>query len=129
MRIALTILSFVATLAGVVDQHSGPSKTPSADAAVLPGNFEDITEKASVHFQYQSSHSAKHYLPETMGGGVALFDYDNDGRLDIFFVNGAPIADPTPTWPSPPMGRPSAPYPASPRFYDSSSARHGQGNR
>jgi hypothetical protein len=43
-----------------------------------------------------SSHTAKHYLPETMGAGVALFDYDNDGRLDIFLVNGAPITDPTP---------------------------------
>lgn len=31
-----------------------------------------------------------------MGPGVALFDYDNDGRLDIFVVNGAPLADPTP---------------------------------
>ena len=31
-----------------------------------------------------------------MGAGVALFDYDNDGRLDIFLVNGAPLADPTP---------------------------------
>jgi hypothetical protein len=31
-----------------------------------------------------------------MGSGVAVFDYDNDGRLDIFFANGAPIADPTP---------------------------------
>ena len=31
-----------------------------------------------------------------MGAGVALFDYDNDGRLDIFLVNGAPLGDPTP---------------------------------
>jgi len=31
-----------------------------------------------------------------MGSGVALFDYDNDGRLDIFVVNGAPLSDPTP---------------------------------
>lgn len=30
-----------------------------------------------------------------MGAGAALFDYDNDGRLDIFLVNGAPLADPT----------------------------------
>ena len=33
---------------------------------------------------------------ETMGPGVAVFDYDNDGRLDIFLVNGAPLSDPTP---------------------------------
>lgn len=33
---------------------------------------------------------------ETMGSGVAVFDYDNDGRLDIFFANGAPLTDPTP---------------------------------
>jgi len=31
-----------------------------------------------------------------MGAGVALFDYDNDGRLDLFLVNGAPLSDPTP---------------------------------
>jgi hypothetical protein len=45
---------------------------------------------------YQSSHTSRKYLPETMGAGVALFDYDNDGRLDIFLVNGAPLDDPTP---------------------------------
>ena len=36
------------------------------------------------------------YLIETMGSGVAVFDYDNDGLLDLFFVNGAPIPDPAP---------------------------------
>ena len=38
----------------------------------------------------------KKYLIETMGSGVALFDYDNDGRLDLFLVNGAHLSDPTP---------------------------------
>jgi hypothetical protein len=67
---------------------------PSSDAT--PGLFVDITQKSGVNFRYQASHTSKKYLIETMGPGVALFDYDNDGRLDIFLVNGAPLDDPTP---------------------------------
>ena len=63
---------------------------------VTPGNFVDITSGSGVRFEHVASHTSKKYLPETMGSGVALFDYDNDGRLDIFLVNGAPLADPTP---------------------------------
>ena len=57
--------------------------------------FVDVSSLVGVKFDYKSSHTPKHYLPETMGAGVALFDYDDDDRLDIFFVNGAPISDPT----------------------------------
>jgi enediyne biosynthesis protein E4 len=49
-----------------------------------------------VDFLHRASHTARKYLLETMGSGVALFDFDNDGRLDIFLVNGAPLGDPTP---------------------------------
>jgi hypothetical protein len=59
------------------------------------GKFVDITQASGVHFRHMASHTSRKYLPETMGAGVALFDYDNDGRLDIFLVNGAPIGDPT----------------------------------
>jgi hypothetical protein len=65
-------------------------------ASETPGNFVDITAASGVRFQHVASHTSKKYLPETMGSGVALFDYDNDGRLDIFLVNGAPLTDPTP---------------------------------
>jgi hypothetical protein len=57
--------------------------------------FSDISSRVGVNFRYLASHTGRKYLPETMGAGVALFDYDNDGRLDIFIVNGAPIEDPT----------------------------------
>jgi enediyne biosynthesis protein E4 len=67
----------------------------SSDTTV-PGKFVDVTSSSGIDFHYQASHTSKKYLPETMGAGVALFDYDNDGRLDIFLVNGAPISDPTP---------------------------------
>jgi len=58
--------------------------------------FVDITAATKVDFQDENSATSNKYLIETMGGGVALFDYDNDGRLDIFFVNGANIDDPMP---------------------------------
>jgi hypothetical protein len=59
------------------------------------GRFVDVTTASGVHFDGQAYHTSKKYLIETMGSGVALLDYDNDGRLDIFFANGAPLSDPT----------------------------------
>jgi hypothetical protein len=57
--------------------------------------FTDIAMTSGISFQAMASHTSKKYLIETMGSGVALFDYDNDGRLDLFLVNGAPVTDPT----------------------------------
>src|SRR6266704_2513178 len=71
---------------------SGFSAPPPPNA----GLFVDVTTAKGVNFQYMSSHTSRKYLLETMAPGVALFDYDNDGRLDILFVNGAPLGDPTP---------------------------------
>jgi enediyne biosynthesis protein E4 len=69
---------------------------PPAPAPPTAGLFVDATAAKGLNFRYLSSHTSKKYLLETMGAGVALFDYDNDGRLDIFLVNGAPLAEPTP---------------------------------
>ena len=68
----------------------------SQGAEIAPGDFVDVTAQSGVNFVGQASHTSKKYLIETIGSGVALFDYDNDGRLDIFFANGAPLEDPTP---------------------------------
>src|SRR6266478_1382016 len=68
------------------------SATSPSDAA----KFTDVTSALNINFEYVASHTSRKYLIETMGSGVALFDYDNDGRLDIFVVNGAPLSDPTP---------------------------------
>jgi hypothetical protein len=63
---------------------------------LVAGNFVEVTAAAGVQFLHQAPHTSRKYLIETMGSGAALFDYDNDGLLDIFLVNGAPFTDPTP---------------------------------
>jgi len=45
----------------------------------------------SIDFQLDSCETAQRHAPETMAGGVAIFDFNNDGYLDLFFVNGADI--------------------------------------
>jgi hypothetical protein len=87
-------LLLLALLTAAGPSPEGPK--PEEPVKPFPGKFVDVTFALGVHFRYISSHTPKHYLPETMGAGVALFDYDNDGRLDIFLVNGAPLADPIP---------------------------------
>jgi len=91
MRVLLgLVLVAVSGLLTSAQQAAVSSKSQAA------GKFVDVTSALGVQFQYKASHVSKHYLIETMGSGVALFDYDNDGRLDIFLVNGAPLSDPTP---------------------------------
>ena len=56
-----------------------------------PIAFEEIADRAGIHFVADNCPTPNKNLPETMLAGVALFDYDNDGYLDIYFVNGAAI--------------------------------------
>ena len=52
--------------------------------------FTDVTAPAGINFKHVSSPEKK-YVVESMSGGVALFDYDNDGYLDIFLVNSLTV--------------------------------------
>jgi hypothetical protein len=90
---AFLICSFVAVFANIVQSQTSPTPVSAPASSDV---FSDVTQKLGVSFEYKPSHTSRKYLLETMGPGVAVFDYDNDGRLDIFVVNGAPIADPTP---------------------------------
>jgi hypothetical protein len=80
-------LAFAATVRLCCQTAAAPSNP------IVPANFVDEAASRGVTFVHQAPHSSRKYLLETMGSGVALFDYDNDGRLDIFLVNGAPFGD------------------------------------
>jgi enediyne biosynthesis protein E4 len=66
----------------------GSAAGQSADSAIV---FENTIKASKIDFFLKNSVSPQRYSLETMTGGVAVFDYNNDGLLDIFFTNGAEI--------------------------------------
>ncbi len=69
-----------------------------ADSSKSAICFEDLTMHSGLAFRHQDGGSGQRFLPEYMGAGICTFDADNDGRLDIYFLNGAllPIDDRSP---------------------------------
>lgn len=72
----------------------------SATQSVTPVNtdhgysFNDVAADMGVSFQYRNGEETKHFaMPENLGGGVGLFDYNNDGRLDLIAAGGGKIAN------------------------------------
>ncbi|MCA1565316.1 MAG: CRTAC1 family protein [Acidobacteria bacterium] len=69
------------------------SQAPGGGATVNQAGgarFTDVTEQAGITFKHVST-PEKRYIVESMSGGVALLDYDNDGHLDIYFVNSLTV--------------------------------------
>ena len=63
------------------------SQTCTASPIVL----RDVTRKTGITFRHTDGSSGQRYIMETVSAGLALFDYDNDGDIDIYFLNGAPL--------------------------------------
>jgi hypothetical protein len=73
-----------------------PEPTPPTEEAEQPGPapFEDVTAKSGVSFTYRNGEEAGHFvIIESLGGGVALIDFDGDGLLDIFLPGGGYYKD------------------------------------
>ena len=93
-QLPLFLAMFVSSAFSVIAQRDSVGTEEQA-RKIFP-KFMETSSALGINFRNMASHTSKKYLIETMGAGVALFDYDNDGRLDIFVVNGAPLPDPTP---------------------------------
>jgi len=59
--------------------------------ALSPIRFREVAQRSGLDFVLQNNPTPRKHMIETMPGGVAAFDYNNDGRVDIFFTNGASI--------------------------------------
>jgi len=88
MRIALVALGLLVPLAVVGAGQRG------ADATSTAVTFRDIASAAGVVFRHVNGASPAKHFAETMGSGGLFFDYDGDGWIDIFLVDGGSQADP-----------------------------------
>jgi hypothetical protein len=89
--LAITRREFVRGLAALSSGSVHSRALPALDSADSAIVFENTIKASKIDFVLKNSVSPQRYSIETMTGGVAVFDYNNDGLLDIFFTNGAEI--------------------------------------
>jgi hypothetical protein len=53
--------------------------------------LKDVTTQTGITFQHRDGSTGQHYIVELVASGLALFDYDNDGDIDIYFLNGGAL--------------------------------------
>ncbi len=91
---SLILLTLVSSGAPGLVGQKGVEKVNTQVPA--PPTFVDVSQRSGIGFKHESKHSSQKYLLETMGAGVAAFDYNDDGLVDLFFVNAAELRDPMP---------------------------------
>lgn len=92
MKLASVSACLLAVQLGSIGCRNGsPANQTNQNASPW---FEEIAERAGLNFVHRSGHQSRHYLPEIMGGGTALLDMDNDGFLDVYFVQSGNLTNP-----------------------------------
>ena len=96
---ALTAFALALAHAGCEPAGPPPSSTPVTEfrtqSSTVGVRFEDVTGISGLSFRNVSGSASQDYILETMSAGAAFLDYDGDGWLDLFAVNGTTLIDPS----------------------------------
>jgi hypothetical protein len=93
LLVASLLATDVRTVKSVVKSSLSQRDTAAKSAPPPPPTFEDRSKEAGLVFQHTNGASPEKHMVETMGSGGLLFDYDDDGWLDAFLVDGGSIVD------------------------------------
>jgi hypothetical protein len=95
LNAALARLACIPVMAlAATDVLPARQRGPAARPADSPVRFESVASSAGLDFHHVNGASAERHLPEIMSGGGLFFDYDHDGWVDIFLVDGGSLVDP-----------------------------------
>jgi hypothetical protein len=101
-KTAASVGAIAAAIALVACMIAGCDHRPAGARETTPSPhwFEDVANTSGLSFEHESGHSGRYLMPEIMGGGVALFDMDNDGDLDAYLVQSGYTLDSPPAKPA-----------------------------
>ena len=91
------ILAAVLPFAVILCVSTGPGRPATTEKRP---HFVNVAPRSKISYISNNSFQERKYFPQPMCGGVAVFDFDNDGRMDIFFTNGAKLPELKKTAPS-----------------------------
>ncbi|HXJ38027.1 MAG TPA: CRTAC1 family protein [Bryobacteraceae bacterium] len=87
---ALTLSAALCVAQGIATRGAAPAARGAASGRPFPATFTDVAEEAGLRMKFTSGNEqSKKYIIEANGSGVAFIDYDGDGRMDAFLVNGS----------------------------------------
>ena len=87
-QLLLVVLSVALALCACSREAEAPAKAQPTHAAYP---FADVTEEVGLRFVHTNGMAGEYYFSEVIGPGIAILDYDNDGRPDILVLQGTPL--------------------------------------